>query len=98
MLDAERAGSKTRYLNTAKQDAKDPALQSANVFPRVMVVGGLHRVGFYAARTISRGQELLLDCAWLYTVICRPHASSVQTARSTTRRSSRTIRALHRAM
>lgn len=53
MIDATRFGNKMRYLNHSKIEP--------NIKAMVMLVDGVHRVGFWALYDIDAGEELLFD-------------------------------------
>lgn len=54
-LDGSRFGNKTRFINNSK------AKEFINVFPKVMFVNGVTRIGLFTSRAIKAGEELLYD-------------------------------------
>lgn len=54
-LDGSRFGNKTRFINNSK------AREFINVFPKVMLVNGVTRIGLFTNRAIKAGEELLYD-------------------------------------
>lgn len=54
-LDGSRFGNKTRFINNSK------AKEFINVFPKVMFVNGVTRIGLFTNRAIKAGEELLYD-------------------------------------
>lgn len=54
-LDGSRFGNKTRFINNSK------AKEFINMFPKVMFVNGVTRIGLFTNRAIRAGEELLYD-------------------------------------
>ncbi|CCM01343.1 uncharacterized protein FIBRA_03393 [Fibroporia radiculosa] len=54
ILDAATVGNETRYINHATGS-------KANVYARALYVNGEHRIIFYTAKKVKRGQELFFD-------------------------------------
>ena len=60
-MDAMHKGNKMRFLNHS-DDAK-----VKNVFPKVMLVNMVHRIGMFASRNIRSGEELFFDYGYVCT-------------------------------
>jgi hypothetical protein len=62
-VDSQRMGNKIRFINHA---ARSTGSNIRNVYPRIMLCNLVHRIGMYASRNISVGQELFFDYGGSY--------------------------------
>ncbi|DBA02079.1 TPA: hypothetical protein N0F65_011146 [Lagenidium giganteum] len=59
VVDAMRKGNKSKFANHASGER-------ANCEARIICVRGEHRIGLYAKRDITAGEELLYDYGWVH--------------------------------